>query len=125
MPTDMIFLLTTAARILLGGAFLVAGLRNTRSIDGLTRLMDANGLPFPRLTAQVGVALQIVCGAALAVGVFPAYAAAGLALFMVLATLIAHRFWAYAGPERGAHVNAFITNTALLGAFLLAAGVWV
>ncbi|MCD7060386.1 DoxX family protein [Pelagibacterium xiamenense] len=110
------------ARGLLGGAFLIAGLRNARSIPALTAVLDAQGVPFARVCAIIGVGTQIVCGAALATGLLVPYAAAGLALFVLLATLIVHRYWTYEGDERFAHVNAFISNTALFGAFVLAMG---
>ncbi|WP_404402571.1 DoxX family protein [Pelagibacterium halotolerans] len=122
MPADLTSILIIIARVLLGGAFVVAGVRNTRSIDMLTAVMEAHGVPFARLCVIIGVATQIIGGASLAVGLFASYAAAGLALFVLLATLIVHRYWNYEGEERFAHVNAFISNTALFGAFLLAMG---
>lgn len=121
MPIELSATLFAIARLLMGGAFLVAGLRNTRAIDGLARFIGARGLPLPRVAAMAGVALEIVGGALVAIGPFALYGGLGLVVFCILATLIFHNFWDYQGAERLTHINAFITNTALTGGFLLVA----
>ena len=119
MTIDLQTILIIAARLLIGSAFLVAGLRNISAINGLAGFIGSRGLPLPRLAAIAGVALQIVGGALVAIGPFALYGGIGLAVFCVLATLIFHNFWDFQGAERVNHVNAFISNTALTGAFLL------
>lgn len=111
--------LILVAQVLLGGAFLVAGLRNARSFANLGPVLAGKGVPLPRIALAIGLALEIGCGALLAIGLWRAFAAAGLILFVILATLIFHNFWAYEDAEKTPHVNAFIVNTALIGAFLL------
>ena len=115
--------LIVLAQIALGGAFLVAGVRNLLGFKVLTPIMAQLGAPLPQVALGIGIALQVVCGAALAAGVYPAWAAAGLAVFVVVATAIFHRFWEHQGPERVEHVNGFISNVALVGGFLLAIAV--
>jgi len=115
--------LIVLARIALGGAFLVAGVRNLLGFRMLAPIMAQLGVPLPQVALAIGIALQIVCGAALALGFYPAWAAAGLALFVVVATAIFHRFWEHQGHERVEHVNGFISNVALVGGFLLAIAV--
>jgi putative oxidoreductase len=121
MPTDLQTTIVFVARLLLGGAFLVAGLRNIGAINGLAGFIGTRGLPLPRLAAIIGVALEIVGGALVAIGPFALYGGLGLVVFCVLATLIFHNFWDYQGAERVTHLNAFISNTALSGGFLLVA----
>lgn len=121
MPTDLQTTLVFVARLLLGGAFLVSGLRNIGAINGLAGFIGTRGLPLPRLAAVIGVALEIVGGALVAFGPFALYGGVGLVVFCVLATLIFHNFWDYQGAERVTHLNAFISNTALTGGFLLVA----
>jgi putative oxidoreductase len=118
MPADLAATILVVARVLMGGAFFIAGVRSTRAFSILVPVMKGLGAPFPPVTLALGLALQIVCGAALALGLLPVYAAAGLILFVVVATLLFHKFWAYQGPERAEHINAFISNTALVGGFL-------
>lgn len=121
MPTDLHTALIFIARLLLGGAFLVAGLRNIAAINGLAGFIGSRGLPLPRLAAMAGVALEIIGGALVAVGPFAFYGGIGLVVFCILATLIFHNFWDYQGADRVTHLNAFLSNTALTGGMLLVA----
>lgn len=119
MPTDLPSTLILLARLLLGGAFLVFGVRNIANIGPLTAALTARGLPLPRIAAIIGVALQIVGGALTAIGPFAAWGGAALIVFVVLATVLFHNFWDYKGADRASHVTAAIMNTGLAGAFLL------
>lgn len=107
------------ARVLMGAAFLFAGLRNAAQIPALTEAMVKRGIPQPRNAMLIGVALQIVSGALLMIGLWPALGAAGLIVFVVLATVLFHNFWDYSGAERGPHLGAATVNTSLVGAFLM------
>jgi len=115
---DIEAIIILVAQVLMGGAFLIAGLRNMRSFSVLESALAAKNVPFPGVSLGIGIALQIVCGALLAIGFWSALAAAGLILFVVLATLLFHNFWAYEGAERVNHINGFISNMALIGGFL-------
>jgi putative oxidoreductase len=119
MPTDLATTVLFIARLLLGGAFLVFGLRNIRSIPALTGALTGRRLPLPRICAMIGVGLQIVGGLLVAIGPWSLVGGVLLIVFLVLATLLFHPFWEYEGEARGPHVNAAIMNTGLTGAFLL------
>ena len=119
MPTDFPSALLLVARILMGGAFVIAGIRNFRALDRLTGLMAGRGVPQAGLVTTAGVALQTASGLLVAIGVLTPWAALGEAIFLIAATLIVYPFWSYPEAERFPHVNACITNTALIGGFLL------
>ena len=51
-------------------------------------------------------------------GIWTALAAAGLILFLIVATIMFDNFWDHQGPERAARINGFIANVALTGGFL-------
>lgn len=112
-------LLFSAGRVLLGGAFLFAGLRNTSSMPVLAGLMAARGVPLAKLAVAIGVGIEIVAGALLVLGLWPAAAAAALILFLVVATPIFHNFWDHTGLERANHINGTVINVALAGSFLM------
>lgn len=107
-------------RLLLGGAFVFAGLRNLGSMPFLTDALRARGVPLASLVLMTGIAIQCVAGLLLILGLYSAFAALALIAFLIVATLIFHNFWDYQGEERVAHLNGVITNTALAGSFLLA-----
>ena len=106
------------ARLLLGGAFVFAGLRNIQNRAFLSQLMAARGVPRAKLALWVGIVVQIVAGTLVAAGAGTAVAGAALVLFLVAATPMFHNFWDHQGPERAARINGFVGNVALTGGFL-------
>ena len=118
MSADHILL---AGRILLGGMFVVAGLRHLMIVPVLTLAVAARGVPFPRGVLLAGTGFQIVAGLSLAYGLFVAWAALGLILFTVVASVLLVNFWDKEGEERIALTNAFQTNIGLVGGLMLAA----
>jgi putative oxidoreductase len=119
MITDPPTLILALARLLLGGSFLLFGIRNIGNIAGLTAALTARGMLLPRLSAIVGVGLQIVGGALTAIGPFGLIGGVLLIVFLVFATVLFHNFWDYSGAERTTHFNATVMNIGLVGAFLL------
>ncbi len=105
-------------RLTLGGAFIFAGLRNLTNVAALTGLMGGRGVPFPKLALYAGIVWQVVCGVVLITGPWIACAALGLIGFLVVATPIFHNFWDHQGIDRGNRINGWVSNVALVGAFL-------
>ncbi|MGV3490357.1 MAG: DoxX family protein [Devosia sp.] len=119
MPTDLSSTLYAIARLLLGGAFVVFAIRHVfHNIPRLTGIIEGK-VPMARQVVLFGIALQFVGGLLSAIG--PWQAAGGLLMivFLVLATVLFHPMWKYAGAERAPHTVATLMNTALCGAFLL------
>jgi putative oxidoreductase len=110
-------------RVLVGGVFLFAGLRNARNVPVLTGLMKARGVPFARVMLFAGIATEISGGAALLAGIFVPFAVAALMLFVLLATLMFHNFWSHHGLERANALNSFVANVAITGGLLAIAAV--
>ncbi|TIT19249.1 MAG: DoxX family protein [Mesorhizobium sp.] len=107
-----------AARLLLGGAFVFAGLRNIQNAAFVTQLMTTRGVPQARLVLWLGTVLQIIAGVLVIAGISTAAAALCLVLFLVVATPMFHNFWDHQGPERASRINGFVGNVALTGGFL-------
>ena len=119
MPTDSASTLIFAARLLIGGAFIFAGLRNATNVTALTGLMAGRGVPQARAVLLAGIVLQIVAGVLLITGPWIAIAAAALIVFVVIATPIFHNFWDHQGLDRGNRINGIVSNVALVGGLLL------
>ncbi|MEO5757407.1 MAG: DoxX family membrane protein, partial [Mesorhizobium sp.] len=62
MPADFPSILLFVGRLLLGGAFVFAGLRNIQNAAFLTGLMAARGVPQARLALWAGIVLQVIAG---------------------------------------------------------------
>lgn len=122
MPADIAALLVASGRVLFGAAFAFAGLRNLANFGILSKVMAGTGVPAPRLVLALGLVLLTASGLGIMAGFMLAWAGFGLALFLVTATLLFHRFWQFSGAERVEHLNAFISNTALMGGALAMAG---
>ena len=104
MSADLIVL---AGRILLGGVFVVAGMRHLMIVPILTLAMAARGVPFPRAVLLAGTGF--------------AWTALGLIVFTVVASVLLVNFWDKQGEERIALSNVFQTNIGLIGGLMLAA----
>lgn len=106
--------------LLLGGAFVFAGLRNLTNMAVLTSLMAARGVPQSRLVLYLGIIWQVVFGVLLIVGPWTALAGGALILFLIVATPMFNNFWDHQGIDRANRINGFVANIALAGGFLLA-----
>jgi putative oxidoreductase len=119
MSADLSAEIIFAGRLLLGGAFVFAGIRNILNAALLTQLMSARGVPQARTMLWLGIVLQIAAGALLIAGIWTALAASGLILFLLVATPMFHNFWDHQGQERAAKINGVVGNIALIGGFLV------
>ncbi|RUX92531.1 MULTISPECIES: DoxX family protein [unclassified Mesorhizobium] len=118
MPADLPSTLLFLGRLLLGGAFVFAGLRNIQNAAFLTGLMAARGVPQSRLALWLGIVLQVAAGVLVIAGLWTAFAATVLLVFLIVATPMFHNFWDHQGPERASRINGFVGNVALSGGFL-------
>jgi putative oxidoreductase len=119
MNADLSAEIIFAGRLLLGGAFVFAGIRNIQNSTLLTQLMTTRGVPQAHAMLWLGIALQIVAGTLLIAGMWTGLAAAGLTLFLLVATPMFHNFWDHQGPDRAAKINGVVGNVALIGGFLV------
>jgi putative oxidoreductase len=62
-----------------------------------------------------------VCGIALILGFWPGWAALGLVLFTIVASLMFVDFWNKEGEARAGAIGTCKTNCALIGGLLIAA----
>jgi putative oxidoreductase len=111
-----------AGRLLIVACFLVTGLCNlTRArVEDHVDRMRASRTPFPRAAFWAGIALQLAGSALLLADWHPAVGAGCLIVFIVVATLIFHRFWgmADAAKRNSSRIN-LLGNLAILGGLLL------
>lgn len=117
----MITLLHQLGLMLLGGVFVWAGAGHFFVFRQVAASMAARGLPASGPLLAAGSLLQISAGALLAFGIATPWAAAALAAFTVVATLMMLDFWRHEGSEREALRNGFLINIAVLGGLIVAA----
>ena len=109
-------------RILIGWLFLVSSagiggkLWNNAGFLGYLKNL---GAPAPEVSSWIGALVEFVVGAALILGVGTRYAALLCALFLIVATALAHRYWEYPPAQVVAQYNNFLKNLAIFGGALL------
>jgi len=118
--TAVAFLLV--GRVLVGWLFLVSSagiggkLWNPAGFAGYLKNL---GMPASELWSWIGALVEFVVGAALILGVGTRYAALLCALFLIVATALAHRYWEYPPAQAVAQYNNFLKNLAIFGGALL------
>lgn len=113
--------ISTAVRLALASPFLVSGLIKLFELPSAAAEMSHFGLQSAPLFAAAVIVTQLG-GAALLLTRRWCWLGAGiLSVFTILATLLAHPFWAAAGPDRVPQAATFFEHVAIVGGLALAA----
>jgi len=112
-------------RLLIAALFLTAGIPKAIGLigrdgayPGFLQTVTNSGLPFPEVWAIVGIAIEVLVPIALILGIFPRISSLLLIAFVIAATAIAHRFWAYPEAQYMAQRGQFLKNIAIIGGLL-------
>jgi putative oxidoreductase len=106
-------------RILLGGIFVVSGYGKLMGLAAFAASLEKNGVPYASALAPVGASVEFFGGLAIVLGVEVRSAALLMIAFVIVATLISHRFWELQDAARRAQVTQFSKNMAIIGGFAL------
>jgi len=110
--------LTLAGRALIALLFVPAGLAKIGQFEGTAGYIASVGLPMPALGAVIAIVVEVVLGLMLLVGWRTRFAALGIALFTLVATVIFHAFWGIPADQVMAQQQAFFKNIAVVGGLL-------
>ncbi|SRR5258708_5980586 len=113
--------LPLVGRILIAALFLSAGIGKLMGFAGTVGYMAKLGFPAPEAAAALAIAIEVGGSILLILGWKTRWAAWGLALFVVVATLAAHRFWEFDVSQAMNQRNHFLKNFAIVGGLLLLA----
>lgn len=119
MNTTMTHLLALVGRVLLALMFLDAGYGKIGGFAGTAGYITSKGLPLPEVLAAATLALELLGGLLLVIGWKARWAAAALALFTVLASVIFHNYWALPEAQQMMQKLLFLKNLAVTGGLLL------
>jgi putative oxidoreductase len=109
-------------RILIAALFLVAGVGKIMGFAGTAGYMAKLGFPAPEVMTAISILFEAGGGILLIIGWKTRWVAWGLAIFVVIATLAAHRFWEI--PDAAQMMSQrihFLKNLAIIGGLLFVA----
>ena len=113
-------ILVVVGRVLLGGLFVIGGIRHFGELSLLTEACRARRVPMPRESLILASLFQIVAGAMLMIGLLVPWAALGLILFTLVASFVMVDFWNQEGERRQGSINVWFSNLALIGGLMIA-----
>ena len=109
------------ARLLVAALFVVSGIWHVTHFEVTAAYFARIGLPYQHAVAVLNVVIEIGAGLLLAVGWRQRGVAWFLAAFVIVATVVGHRFWE-ADPSRYfGELSNFLKNLAILGGLLMLA----
>lgn len=114
-------ILSLAGRCLLAALFLVSAIRSLGAVSGTAGYLGRLGVPLPEIAAWLVIAAEIVGALMLIAGWRSRLAAWALIAFVVVATLLAHRFWVVDAAQYANQLNHFLKNLAVIGGLLYVA----
>ena len=106
-------------RILLGSIFVISGYGKLMGLAAFAASLEKNGVPYASALAPVGAAVEFFGGLAIVLGIEVRFAALLMIAFVIVATLISHRFWELADAARRTQTTQFSKNVAIIGGFVL------
>ena len=104
-----------AGRALMAAMFLVVGVRKIMFFGMSAAYFARLGFPASEFFTGLAIVIEIGAGLALLVGWKTKWAAWLLALFVLVATLMAHRFWEFDAAQMANQMNHFLKNMAIIG----------
>ena len=108
-------------RILLSLVFLIAGYRKLMGVAASAGYFAKLGFPMPEVMVWVAIAVELGGAILLIVGWKTRWAALLLALFTLIATFAAHRFWEVDAAQYANQMNHFLKNMAIVGGHVILA----
>lgn len=106
-------------RILLGSIFVISGYGKLFGLAAFAASLEKNGVPYASALAPVGACVEFFGGLAIVLGIEVRAAALLMIAFVIVATLVSHRFWELEDAARRAQVTQFSKNVAIIGGFVL------
>ena len=109
-------------RVIFGGFFLIAGIRNFMHFAERCDLSTNFGWRLPPALTATGFAVQLLGGLSLVLGLWTVIGALALIAFLIPATALFHNILMFKGKDRDPHLYLTLVNTTLIGGLLLVIG---
>jgi putative oxidoreductase len=112
--------LLLAGRVLLGWIFVFGGWRKLMGMDSFIASLANRRVPYASVMGWIGGAVEFFGGLALLLGFWTRCAALLMIVFVIVATLISHRYWEFTdAAARRMQQSHFWKNLTIIGGFVL------
>jgi putative oxidoreductase len=111
--------LAPIGRALLATIFVISGYNKLMGFTETAATIAAKGLPVAPVFTFLTIAIELGGGVLLLVGWKARWTALAMALFLVPATLLFHRYWSFEGSARATQKINFLKNLAIMGGLLM------
>ncbi|HUI97935.1 MAG TPA: DoxX family protein [Xanthobacteraceae bacterium] len=118
-PSTYADLVLLVGRVLLGGIFVFSGYFKVTAVAAFAASLERRGVPYASVMGVIGAYVEFLGGLAIVLGIELRSTSALMIAFVIVATLISHRFWELAGEARGAQQTQFLKNVGIAGGFVL------
>ena len=105
-------------RVLLALIFITAGYGKISGFDGTVGYMQAYNMPMPQVLAVLAIIIELGGGIMIAVGWKARWGAAAIFIFVLVASLIFHAFWAVPAEQVQMQNIMLMKNLAIMGGML-------
>jgi putative oxidoreductase len=110
--------LMLVGRVMIGWLFLKAGWDKFMNMEGFAGYLTRLGVPAPELMAWPAATAEVLIGLTLILGFAARYAALACFVYLIIATLLAHRYWTYPPEQQLNQFNHMLKNIAIMGGAL-------
>lgn len=115
--------LMLAGRIFLSIIFIYAVYQRITHWDYNIQLVENKGLSQSSILLFLACIVELLGSLSLIFGFKTRWGAAGLSVFLLVVTVIAHDFWSYSGKMAAEQTFRFLSNFAIIGGLLYVASV--
>lgn len=105
-------------RVLLALIFITAGFSKITGFAGTVGYIEAYGLPMAQIAAIIAIVVELGGGIMIAVGWKARWGAAALFVFVLIASVVFHAFWAVEADQVQLQNIMFMKNIAIMGGML-------
>ena len=105
-------------RVIISWIFLSSGFGKLTDVAGFSAGLAKRGVPAPSFMGWLGAIVEFGGGLLILLGVKLRYAAILMILFVIVATLISHRYWEYPVDQLVVQRTNFWKNVSIIGGLL-------
>jgi putative oxidoreductase len=105
-------------RLAMGWIFLSSGFAKLSDVAAFSAVLAKRGVPVPSFMGWLGAIVEFGGGLLIIFGVKIRYAAILMILFVIVATVISHRYWEFTGDLIAPQRANFWKNVAIIGGLL-------